>query len=154
MNACFVMTSRWWVDAAPVLVWPLVGDCRLWPQWLPSMRERHGALDWRMPWPWPGHFEVHEGGTGTLHQQDQWLRGPLRVHCLGVIEGPPGERVSVTLRLGVSLDRPWLQRAAPWLLPWVAQRHFAAVQAGVPRLGQLLGCPVGIPSRWAGYRAR
>jgi hypothetical protein len=151
MNASFVMTSRWWVDAEPARVWPLVGDCRDWPRWLQSIHAQPGALAWRMPWPWASSFVLRPGRAPAPRQQDQWLCGPVRVRCQGLIDAQPGRATAVTLRLGISLDRPWLRHSAPWLLPWVAQRHFAAIRSSVPRLGELLGCPVGAPSEWAGY---
>ncbi|MBA4215969.1 MAG: hypothetical protein IIA03_12420 [Proteobacteria bacterium] len=154
MDASFVMTSRWWLDADPQRVWPLVGDCRHWPRWLQSMQEQREALHWRMPWPWASSFEVQDGQCAMPHHQDQWLIGPVRVRCDALVETQPVDRVAVTLRLQLSLDRPWLRHTAPSLLPWVARQHFIAMQQSVPRLGELLNCPVSLPSRWAGYRAR
>lgn len=151
MDASFVMTSRWWLDADPDRVWPLVSDCRNWPRWLQSMQWQRQALAWRMPWPWASRFAVRTGQAMARHQQDQWLNGPVRVRCHALLETQPGERVAVTLRLRLSLDRPWLHHTAPCFLPWVARQHFDAVQQSVPRLGELLDCPVGLPSRWAGY---
>ncbi len=154
MNASFVMTSRWWVDAEPARVWALLGDCRSWPRWLPSMQLRHEALAWCMPWPWASHFNVRPGRDPGRHQQDQWLSGPVRVRCQGLIDLEPDERAAVTLRLQLCLDRPWLRHTAPCLLPWVARRHFTAIESGVPRLAELLGCRAGPPSKWVGYTPR
>ena len=115
MDASFVMTSRWWLDADPQRVWPLVGDCRHWPRWLQSMQEQREALHWRMPWPWASSFEVQDGQCAMPHHQDQWLIGPVRVRCDALVETQPVDRVAVTLRLQLSLDRPWLRTPPPTL---------------------------------------
>ncbi len=154
MNPNFVMTSRWRLQAEAARVWPLIGHSQAWAQWLPSIEptpEHRNRLRWHMPWPWAAEFEIAAVQSTPPQEFTCQLHGPLRARWSWLLEAQASAPVDLTLRVEICLDRPWRRRLSPLLLPWLAQRHFAALRAGVPRLGRLLACEASRPSEWAGH---
>jgi uncharacterized protein YndB with AHSA1/START domain len=159
----FVLISRFYIAAEPLVVWRALTQVSAWPQWWPAVaavqrplgEQQEGAvgavaaIDWKSPLGY--RFRVT---ATTLHVDrprsiEARVEGDLHGHGLWVLE-PRAGGVDVVYRWDLELRRPWMRRWAWLLRPLFAWSHFRVVRQGVAGLARHLHTKAEMTAEWSG----
>lgn len=153
MKDRFVLISRWQLDCRIEDAWQRICAIRQWPQWWPNVRAiraqgEDGAtpkvgdiadVDWATRLGYGIRLHVTTTGVLPPFELEGSATGDLVGKGLWALESQP-DRVSVTYRWDVHLNRPWMRWCAPLLRPLFAWNHFDIMRAGARGMARSLGC--------------
>ena len=155
MKDRFVLISRWQLNCGIGDAWQHICAIRQWPRWRPHGKAvrasgEDGAtpktgdtaeVDWATRLGYGIRLNVTTTGVLAPFELEGAATGDLVGNGLWVLE-PQQDRVTITYRWDVHLNRPWMRWFAPVLRPVFAWNHFDIMRAGARGMAKSIGCEV------------
>jgi hypothetical protein len=160
MNPALVMTSSWWLEAAPSAPWRLLADACAWPRWWRSIR--HVGLVETPPddacahWGWRElsrsglRLRAYPRASEPFRLLEWQLGGDMRATWTWVVAAARPSGCDITCRCEVRLASGvsrWSRRLMHLLLQ---RRHFARMRDCARDMAGVLGCRGARVSEWSG----
>lgn len=154
-----VLISRWHLGCDVEPAWRRISQVRDWPAWWPQVAAvcvedtDHGlagnvgprmgsraSIRWKTPLGYGLQLRVTTTHVAAPFELEGVAEGDLEGHGLWLLEPHAADRVLITYRWDVRLNRRWMRLASPLLRPVFAYNHASVMRAGARGIAKAIGC--------------